>query len=89
MLNDKEVSNIIKRVFAHAKFGKSKTKTVPAKPEDAELDATNKQNLRKIANCNYYSSNQSNGQDYLNYIEDGVKQSGDFDYLDYVGVHEK
>lgn len=34
MLNDKEVSNIIKRVFAHAKFGKSKTKTVPAKPED-------------------------------------------------------
>lgn len=34
MLNDKEVSNIIKRVFAHAKFGKSKNKTVPAKPED-------------------------------------------------------
>ncbi len=59
------------------------------RPEDAELDATNKQNLRKIANCNYYYSNQSNGQDYLNYIEDGVKQSGDFDYLDYVGVHEK
>lgn len=34
MLNDKEVSNIINRVFAHAKFGKSKIKTVPAKPED-------------------------------------------------------
>lgn len=34
MLNDKEVSDIIKRVFAHAKFGKCKTKTVPSKPED-------------------------------------------------------
>lgn len=34
MLNDNEVSNIIKRVFAHAKFGKNKSKTIPAKPED-------------------------------------------------------
>ena len=59
------------------------------RPEDAELDATKKQNLRRIANRNYYSSNQSDGQDYLNYIEDGIKQSGEFDYLDYVGVHEK
>lgn len=29
MLNDKEVSDIIKRVFAHAKFGKQKTATPP------------------------------------------------------------
>lgn len=58
-------------------------------PGDAYLDATKKENQRKIANRNYYSSNQSNGQDYINYIEDGIKQSGDFDYVDYVGVHEK
>ena len=58
-------------------------------PQDAYLDATKKENLRKIANRNYYSSNQSDGQDYINYIEDGIRQSGDFDYVDYVGVHEK
>jgi hypothetical protein len=34
MLNDEEVSGIIKRIFAHAKFGKTQTKTVPSKPED-------------------------------------------------------
>jgi hypothetical protein len=34
MLNDKEVSEIIKHVFAHAKFGKTKTRTIPPKPED-------------------------------------------------------
>ncbi|UKI51152.1 MAG: hypothetical protein L6U99_07540 [Clostridium sp.] len=34
MLNDKEVSDIIKRVFAHAKFAKSNKKTVPSKPEE-------------------------------------------------------
>lgn len=58
-------------------------------PEDAYLDATNESNQKKIANRNYYSSNQSDGQDYINYIEDGIKQSGEFDYVDYVGVHEK
>lgn len=34
----------------------------------------------------YYSSNQSDGQDYMNYIEDGIKQSGE---IDYVEVHEQ
>jgi len=58
-------------------------------PGDSYLDATKKENRKKIANRNYYSSNQSDGQDYINYIEDGIKQSGDFDYVDYVGVHEK
>lgn len=59
------------------------------KPEDAYLDATKERNKRRIANRNYYSSSQSDGQDYINYIEDGIKQSGDFDYVDYVGIHEK
>lgn len=57
--------------------------------EDADLEITDDKSRRKVANRNYYSSNQSDGQDYLNYIEDEIKQSGDFDYIDYVGVHER
>lgn len=33
MLNDNEVSDVLKRVFAHAKFGKTKTQTMLSKPE--------------------------------------------------------
>ena len=33
MLNDNEVSEIIKHVFAHAKFGKTKTQTMTNKPD--------------------------------------------------------
>lgn len=33
MLSDNEVSDIIKRVFAHAKFGKTKTQTMPLRHE--------------------------------------------------------
>lgn len=58
-------------------------------PEDAYLDANKEENKRKIANRNYYSSNQIDGHDYLSYIEEGITQSGGFDYLDYVGIHEK
>ena len=38
MLNDPEVSDIIKHVFAHAKFQKAKDGTVPPKPEDGFKD---------------------------------------------------
>ena len=34
MLNDPEVSNVLKKVFAHSKFGKSKDRSRPAKPEE-------------------------------------------------------
>lgn len=34
MLNDAEVSNVFKRVFAHAKFNKPKQHTMTTKPED-------------------------------------------------------
>lgn len=34
MLNDKDVSEIIKHVFAHAKFKASPKRTIPSKPED-------------------------------------------------------
>ena len=38
MLNDPEVSDIIKHVFAHAKFQKSKDRNVPLPPEDGFKD---------------------------------------------------
>ena len=38
MLNDPEVSDIIKHVFAHAKFTHSKDRDVPPKPEDGFKD---------------------------------------------------
>ena len=38
MLNDPEVSDIIKHVFAHAKFSKSKDRDIPLPPEDGFKD---------------------------------------------------
>lgn len=38
------------------------------KPEDADLSPDNPINQKKIKNRNYYSSNQSNGEDYMKYI---------------------
>lgn len=38
MLNDPEVSDVIKHVFAHAKFTKAKEKTAPNAPVDGFLD---------------------------------------------------
>lgn len=38
MLNDEKVSDIIKHVFAHAKFSKSKDREVPPKPEEGFKD---------------------------------------------------
>jgi hypothetical protein len=39
MLNDNEVSDVIKRVFAHAKFSKSKTGTIPDRPAEDGFDS--------------------------------------------------
>lgn len=61
MLNDKEVSEIIKRVFAHAKFNKPKTKTVPAKPGDG-FDS-------KIAQDGRNKGYQLGQEDYKKYVD--------------------
>lgn len=72
MLNDKEVSDIIKRVFAHAKFGKAKSKTVPAKPEDG-FDS-------KIAKEGRDKGNELGQQDYKNYVDyDDLQVQAEFE----------
>lgn len=45
MLNDKEVSDVMKRVFAHAKFTKPKTNTPPQHPEEGFDSKIRKQGI--------------------------------------------
>ena len=59
------------------------------KPEDAELSPDNPINQRKIKNRNYYSSKQSNGEDYMKYMDKGAKAGEVYDYMSYAGNEEK
>lgn len=79
MLNDKEVSNIIKRVFAHAKFGKSKTKTVPAKPEDG-FDTKIAQEGRNKG----YELGQQDFKKYVDYDDNQVQMEFEKNISDYI-----
>lgn len=79
MLNDKEVSNIIKRVFAHAKFGKSKTKTVLAKPEDG-FDTKIAQEGRNKG----YELGQQDFKKYVDYDDNQVQTEFEKNISDYI-----
>lgn len=79
MLNDKEVSAIIKRVFAHAKFGKSKTKTVPAKPEDG-FDTKIAQEGRNKG----YELGQLDFKKYVDYDDSQVQTEFEKNISDYI-----
>ena len=57
-------------------------------PGDASLDASNPNHVKKIRNRNYYSSNGGEN-DYLKYIDDGIKAGNGFDYMDYMTSHEQ
>jgi len=57
-------------------------------PSDASLDASNPINLERIKNRNYYSSNGGEN-DFLKYIDDGIKRGNGFDYMDYMTSHDK
>lgn len=59
MLNDPKVSDIIKHVFAHAKFGKPKTRTMPQKPDDG-FDSVIAKNARDKA----YQLGLADSKDY-------------------------
>ena len=59
------------------------------KPEDADLSPDNPINQKKIKNRNYYSSNQSNGEDYMKYMDKGAKAGEVYDYMSYAGNEEK
>lgn len=79
MLNDKEVSDIIKRVFAHAKFGKPKTRTVPAKPEDG-FDTKIAQEGRNKG----YELGQQDFKKYVDYDDSQVQSEFENAILDYI-----
>lgn len=79
MLNDKEVSDIIKRVFAHAKFGNPKTKTVPAKPEDG-FDTKIAQEGRNKG----YELGQQDFKKYVDYDDNHVQTEFEKALFDYI-----
>lgn len=54
---------------------------------DANLDASNEINLERIKKRNYYSSNGGEN-DFLKYIDDGIKRGNGFDYMDYMTSHD-
>lgn len=62
MLNDNDVSDIIKRVFAHAKFGKPKAQTMTQKPEVDGFQT-------KIAKLGRDKGYELGMQDYENYVD--------------------
>ena len=79
MLNDKEVSDIIKKVFAHAKFGKPKTRTVPAKPEDG-FDTKIAQEGRNKG----YELGQQDFKKYVDYDDNQVQSEFENAIIDYI-----
>ena len=62
MLNDNEVSDVIKRVFAHAKFNKTKSQTMPQKPENDGFQT-------KIAKTGRDKGYELGMKDYENYVD--------------------
>ncbi len=54
----------------------------------SESDLANPNKQKTVKKRNYYSSNSSDGNDYMKYIDDGVKAGSDFDYMDYMTSHE-
>ena len=62
MLNDNDVSDIIKRVFAHAKFNKPKAQTMTQKPEVDGFQT-------KIAKAGRDKGYELGMQDYENYVD--------------------
>ena len=79
MLNDREVSDIIKRVFAHAKFGKPKTRTVPAKPEDG-FDTEIAQEGRDKG----YELGQQDYKKYVDYDDNQVQSEFEKSLFEYI-----
>ncbi len=79
MLNDKEVSDIIKRVFAHAKFGKTKTATVPAKPESG-FDTK----IAKEGRDKGYELGQLDYKKYVDYDDNQVQIEFETALSDYI-----
>ncbi len=68
MLNDNEVSDIIKRVFAHAKFNKPKTKTPPS-PSDEGFDSK----IRKKGIDDGHAQGIKDFNKYINFDDEHIQ----------------
>lgn len=79
MLNDKEVNEIIKRVFAHAKFSKPKTKIVPAQPENGFDSEIAKEGRNKG-----YELGQQDYKKYIDYDDNQVQTEFENTLLSYI-----
>ena len=56
---------------------------------NTDRDINNPKAETKVKKRNYYSSNLSDGNDYMKYIDDGIKSKNDFDYMEYMTSHEE
>ena len=89
MLNDAEVSDIIKHVFAHAKFGKPKSKTVPSKPEegfDSKITKEGRDKGYELGRLDYkkyvdYDDNQVQDQ-FEKAIEEYIQKYSPKEYIE-------
>ncbi len=81
MLNDPEVSAIMKRVFAHAKFGKSKKDkgTIPARPDDG-FDSEVAKKGRDIG----YAKGMEDSKKYVDYDDESVQEEFEKALADYL-----
>lgn len=71
MLNDPEVSDIIKRVFAHSKLQKSKTRTILPKPEVDGFQTK----VAKEGRDKGYSLGMDDSSSYLDYDDSEIQKS--------------
>lgn len=54
----------------------------------SKSDLSNPNKEKSVKKRKYYSSSSSDGNDYMKYIDDGIKAGSDFDYMDYMTSHE-
>lgn len=79
MVHDKDASEVLKKVFAHAKFPKSKTKTTLPRPDDG-FDT----NVAKEGRDKGYELGQQDYQKYIDYDDNQVQTEFENTLLDYI-----
>lgn len=79
MLNDKEISDIIKNVFAHAKFQKAKTRTAPSVPDDGYKSAE-----AKLGRDKGYELGQEDYKKYLDFDDEHIQDEFDSTLKEYI-----
>lgn len=80
MLNDNDVSDIIKRVFAHAKFNKPKSQTMTSKPETDGFQTK----IAKAGRDKGYSLGMENYEKYIDYDNLDIQAQYEKDIEDYI-----